>query len=174
MAVQQPKHHIMTPEEIRQKWEFERAGRPWPPVQEHKELLNEVAKLREDNKELKHTRKHTPTELKKTLDLLFESYGIDPAKELVELAISTDGNGNFLCTIDQRIKIWAELLSYRAPKLKAIEMSGHVDHEMTVVVQKFEMGKDGKTMAISAQTPVVNKLKAPIEAEIVQQTFDNQ
>jgi hypothetical protein len=87
-----------------------------------------------------------PTQLRIELDNILKKNGINAAFEpLVELALErypkdfsvANLAGQLVCSVDQRIKIWTELLSYQLPKLKAIEVAGQVDHSLTVVIRRF-------------------------------------
>lgn len=84
-----------------------------------------------------------PSQLRIALDTILRKNGINAAFEpLVELALErySPGHpmaGQLVCSVDQRIKIWTELLSYQLPKLKAMEIAGQVDHSLTVVIRRF-------------------------------------
>lgn len=77
--------------------------------------------------------------LRDTLARMLKKYGVEPAEELVKMAVARDASGEFVLTTDQRIRVWEGLMAYQMPKLKAIEMSGTIDHELTVVVRRFDV-----------------------------------
>lgn len=157
---------VLTPEQIKQKWEFERAGKAWPPMVDTKTLLHQQLKIsatEDQNLALRQAVLESPiatnANLRTLLDQLFKRHGVEPAEELLKMAMKRDAIGNFELTTDQRIKVWAELLAYRMPKLKAQEVSGQIDHSLTVIVRKFG---DGDTLIERS----AKKIEVPIEVEI--------
>lgn len=162
---------VYTPEQIAQKWEFEKAGKPWPPPP----MKAAPVQTQEDaNLALRAAVMGAPIDgvnrnLKTLLDELFKRHGVEPAEELVRMATERDALGNFILTIDQRIKIWSDLLSYRMPRLKAMEVSGQLDHSLTVIVRKFGEGD----MLIERARPIEivelgsgKSQKDPVQVEI--------
>lgn len=97
-------------------------------------------------------KKASPVEMRRQLGEILEKYGIEPAEELIKLATEVDGNGKLVATRSERTKIWTEILQYRMPKLKSVEMSGTVDNTITVVVRKF----GGDTIVERDAHPVVD------------------
>jgi hypothetical protein len=84
------------------------------------------------------SRKITPKQLKRTLDDVLDKYGVEPAEELVKLAVERiSATGAFILDVDQRIQIWRDLLQYRMPKLRAVETHGTLDHTITVEIKRF-------------------------------------
>jgi hypothetical protein len=142
---------VLTVEEIRQREECLAAGRPWPPAQEHIAALGTVDRLEKENQELRdqvereqRSRKLTPADRHRTLDEICRKYGIEPAEELIKATLEMNSDGTPKLSNDQRIKIWTELLQYRMPKLKSIEVQGTVDHTLTVYVKKFGDIQEGQ------------------------------
>ena len=149
------KLHIITAAEINAQKEAAKNNQPLPQAAELGLLRNEKVDLTKQNealttkvKMLEATRDaNSPSRLRQMLDGILTKNGINAAFEpLVELALERwpDDHptfaGQLVCSVDQRIKIWTELLSYQLPKLKAIEMAGQVDHSLTVVIRRFGEG----------------------------------
>lgn len=80
---------------------------------------------------LKAGRKMTPSQIREGLDLLFQKYDFSPVEELVIMAMGTD---------DDRFKahICEFLIEFTIPKLKSIEVSGHVEHSHKVFIRRFD------------------------------------
>ncbi len=79
--------------------------------------------------------KGTPN--KATLDVVekLAKLGCDPLAGMAKLALDESN------TPELRGKMMAELAQYVAPKRKAIEHSGDVDHSLTIEVVKFAKDK---------------------------------
>lgn len=97
---------------------------------------------------------------------LFETFNFDPARELIMLAKRGE------LTNDQQIKVLTTLLEFTTPRLKAVEVSGTVDHQMTVIIERY--GDDGKVIREKLPMPknsvVSGTTQAPvaiIDAEVV-------
>lgn len=129
----------------------------------HKQRLASANKTKEIEKLKADAAKEqaiSPQELRKRLDDTLQEHGVSPEGELVRMALERypadfivpELAGQFTLTADQRIKIWCELLSYRMPKLKAMEVSGQVDASLTVIVRKF--GDDAMVERKIAAVPV--------------------
>lgn len=101
------------------------------------------AKTEKVVEELKKT--YSPVQAQEALATCLGKYGVDPADELVRMALEQDDTGKFILTADQRIGIWKELLSYRLPKLKSAQMAGQIDQSLTVIVKRF--GENGQLVA---------------------------
>jgi hypothetical protein len=130
---------IYSTEELIARREALAAGRPWPPIAaEHLETRAVVAEL---EAKLDHhanlRRKLNPAELRKSLEAILEAHGVEPAEELIKMATERNEQGQLILPPGERLRIWSELLQYRMPKLKSTEMSGQIDHTITVVVRKF-------------------------------------
>lgn len=98
--------------------------------------------------------------VKKTLASLLEKYAVEPAEELIKLAMGRDENGEYTCSIQQQIDIWEGLMSYQMPKLKAVEHSGQVDHSIQVTIKQF----GGPAMKITqVEKPVMDAVEIPGE-----------
>jgi hypothetical protein len=170
-----PRKKTLSAEEIQQKWRVEELGHPWPlpegyrydPVTDR--VLEEgrsvgraaggrsptvMSTRRED--------KHSPTprqDLSKKLDDLFARHGVEPAEELIMMAMERGEDGQHRLSDEQRIRVWSELLGYRMPKLRSMEVRGEVDHSLTVIVRKF--GED-----VIIERDASKSLGAPIDVEI--------
>jgi hypothetical protein len=72
--------------------------------------------------------------------------------------------GQLVCTTDQRIKIWTEILQYQMPKLKAVEVSGQVDNTITVIVRRF-----GEDSVIERKIPVTDIVASTTPVEVKQE-----
>lgn len=148
MAKKKEAKPVITADEIKKHWEAEKAGIPNVHMKQLLEARTAEFALIKEKRDLEDkVRKleaHTPTALRQELDRILKTHGINAAFEpLVALAMERHPlehptmAGQFVCSVDQRIKIWTELLSYQLPKLKAIEMAGQVDHSLTVVIRRF-------------------------------------
>jgi len=141
---------VPTPEEFRKLLSKRRAG-VLPHQQEYRNLRvanvalsdqvkkqeEEIARLSKRNK----LQALSPVELRAKLDQLFEKYGVEPAEELIQLATMRDESGRLVLAVQDRIKIWSELLQYRMAKLKSMDVSGQVDLSLTIEVVKFGTGE---------------------------------
>lgn len=158
-------------EELQEKWRCEQAGLPWPPVERAVEALDNMAKKDEEilklRTEIDRVRKQKGA-IRLALAEMFERYGIDPAEELIKIATETvNGPGGtpvLVCDKQERISIWRDLLQYRYPKLKAMEVAGKVDHNLNVTILRFSGEGGGEPVAIN-RTPTVD-VDAEISREI--------
>lgn len=141
MARKRP--HILSADELAAIRERKAAGQaPVSPIQEV-QLRNRIedleVALEEANAKLQN-RATLPAELRKSLDALLEAYDVEPAEELIKLAlkrkpgIEPGTEGEFVLSNTERKFIWETLLQYRMPKLKSVENSGTVKHEHTIKV----------------------------------------
>lgn len=150
MARPHSKATVITAEQIKESWDAQRQGKKPTNLDELLAAKRSEEKLKKEKAELKlavaKLESVGPTALRAKLDDILKGYGITAAFEpLVELAMERypadypvlTMAGQLVCSVDQRIKIWTELLSYQLPKLKAIEVAGQVDHSLTVVIRRF-------------------------------------
>lgn len=109
-----------------------------------RELENKVNELKNKVSDLKSK----PTALRRGLDEIFQEYGVEPAEELVRLAVEKMESGIHVLDTDQRIQIWRDLLQYRMPKLRAVETKGTVDHKISITIKRFgdKARDDGKVI----------------------------
>lgn len=169
---------ILSADEIKAGWDAEKVGAPPPAaaalVEERKKneaLEKENAQLEGKAKKYDKTRNHTG-EVRDALEALLRQHGISPATELVELALERYPEdfvdktlaGRLLCTVDQRIKIWQDLLGYQLPKLRSVEMAGQIDAGLTVIIKKF--GEE--------TTLIERKLNGPIDVPAIVNTPPGQ
>ena len=110
-------------------------------IDKQEELIARNKDLEAHNKNLLSIQSNrgrlSPAESRFTLEELCRKHGVQPAEELIKMALENGLDGKPMLTSDQRIKIWAELLSYQMPKLKAVENHSQVDASLTVVVRRF-------------------------------------
>lgn len=84
------------------------------------------------------------------IERLLEKYDLHPIEEMIKML--KYGHAGIDLTADQRLKALDMLAGYTVPKVKSIEVSGQVDHSITVKIVRFE--------DIKKQAPI------PIEAEV--------
>lgn len=101
-------------------------------------------------------KKLTPQEMREGLDEIFRRYGVEPAEEVIRLLTSVDAEGRHMLQAHERAKIWLELLQYRMPKLRAIEHSGRVDSNMTLVIMKYSTNEviESRPLTLADQEPI--------------------
>jgi hypothetical protein len=110
-------------------------------------------------------RARSAKELREALDVLFEKYDFNPARELIEIVAGLrdaeltcrDQQGNLLVTraTELRVRILQDLLGYATPKLKSVEVTGAIEHNHNISVVRY--GEDGsvrkeRTRAIPVQS----------------------
>ena len=161
-----PKKIILTAAEILAAEKAKEAGMEVTDPGVVNSLINEKAslehslKVAEEEKLLLSAKlkSQTPQGLRLRLEECLKQFGITAAFEpLIELATERypmdhpveAARGQLVCTTDQRIKIWTEILQYQMPKLKAVEVSGQVDNSITVIVRRF-----GDDSVIERKIPV--------------------
>lgn len=144
---------VLSPEELIAIRERKAAGQaPVSPVQVLA-LTNQVARLEADlqaaNLKLE-TRNSLPAEIRKSLDRLLETYDVEPAEELIRLAVERKPGtepgtvGDFVLDRMSRERIWTTLLQYRMPKLKSVENTGTVKHELNIKVVMLDEREEEK------------------------------
>lgn len=79
----------------------------------------------------------SPLRMRAIIDDLCTKHGVEPAEELMKLALQKNAEGQFLLGPSDRIRIWSELIQYRMPKMKSLEVSGQVQTDVTVRVVSF-------------------------------------
>lgn len=138
---------VLNADSIKAMWDAEKEGKPITvpaaivaQAQETVSLRQQVADLRESAEKPKAI----TGQLRAALSDILAKHKIKAAFEpLVELALEKhppghEYAGSFVCDVDQRIRIWVELLQYQMPKLRAIEVAGEIDNTLTVVIRKFD------------------------------------
>jgi len=108
-------------------------------------------------------RRRTPQELRDSLLALFERDDFSPAEEMYAMYRETDGAGHHVCTPDQRIKLLQELTSLVMPKLKTVEVRGHIDHQHRVIIKRY--GEDGKVMIEAPKVAEPRQFDLPLPRE---------
>jgi len=130
------------------------------PERRVQELQDEVNRLR-----LAAQKMPTKAQLASELMDIFAKYKVEPIEELIKLGMSGD------LTPDQSIKVWTELAAYRHPKRKAVEMTGSVDMNFTVVVRKFgesiNVDTDGKLLDVPSGGESTSRA-IPIDVDVVE------
>lgn len=136
---------------------------------ENARMVKEVEKL---NQRLEKQQSSTAS-IRAHLDAMLAKHNIRAAFEpLIEMATERYPDdfkvevlrGEFKCDVDQRIKIWTEVLSYQLPKLKAMEVSGQIDNQLTVIVKRFGQGAN-TSVDESAAMKNVTDVPATVETE---------
>jgi hypothetical protein len=104
-------------------------------------------------KELAAPTKVSSAKKKWEIERLLEKYDLHPIEELIKMI--KYGHGGEQLTADQRIKTLDMLAGYTVPKVKSIEVSGQVDHSITVKIVRFadvqKQVEDAKAIAIDAE-----------------------
>lgn len=141
-----PRQHIPSVEEIRARMNLQDAGVDVGGITAatHGAVVNERDTLRSRVAELQgqlDRARVSPTAMKLTFDAICERHGVEPADELIRIATARDEEGRHILPAKERASIWADLLQYRMPKLRATEVSGKIDHSLTIVVQRFGSGE---------------------------------
>lgn len=95
----------------------------------------------------------TPAEIRSRIINMMAARNYDPVKELIDMALSKDAEGNYIYDAEFRKNIHTELIPYVAPKLKATEITGSVDMSIKISVVKFN-GNEPKT--VSADGPPID------------------
>lgn len=140
MAGSGQKTIVMSVEELKARSAIKAAGGNPDNAVETIRLRARVAELEAEAAQFKNIRAArglTNMEVRRSLDLLLQHYDVEPAEEIIKLAIEKDEAGNFITSRDKRIEIWEGLMQYRNQKLKATEHSGHVDQNINVTVLDF-------------------------------------
>jgi hypothetical protein len=83
-------------------------------------------------------RKLTAQEMRGRLDILLAKHDFNPMEELILTAKDPD------TLPSEKIKICLNLVEYMLPKLKSVEVKGEVDHQHTIVIERY--GEDGKAI----------------------------
>lgn len=107
----------------------------------------------------------TVQERRQKLDDLLAKHGVEPAEELLKMAMQTrrDANGNEIPVLSARERkdIWTELMSYRMPKLKSVQLEGKLDTNINITIIRY--GEDGKVQA-ETKAPVAIDVPAEVVA----------
>jgi hypothetical protein len=127
-------------EDIRARMQAQAAGQV-PDSIEVIALKKQVELLQGQVAVMSDAKKLNPAELRLGLDNILKKYGVEPAEEVVKLLMPNE-NGEYQLTPKERTAYWLELMQYRMPKLRAMEHSGKVDQELTLVVMKFSTGEE--------------------------------
>jgi hypothetical protein len=104
-----------------------------------------VDRLEALEKKVAQRGRKSPAELRDALELLMQKFDMQPAEELVKMAMETreleDGSKVWALAPELRARILSDLMQYQMPKLKAVEVSGTVDHNHTIMIVRY--GEDG-------------------------------
>lgn len=179
MARPSSKTPVISAEGIKEIWEAEKKGKTPPALLQLMESQRSEQTLQQEKEKLedkvRRLEAYSPTALRMQLDAILKKYGITAAFEpLIEIAMERYPDthslmgGQLVCSIDQRIKIWTELLGYQLPKLKAIEMAGQVDHSLTVIIKRFgdDNGNGRNIEKIVSDTPVTVDVPSKVEHDL--------
>lgn len=109
------------------------------------------------------------SDLRAKLDGLIARYGMEPAEELIRMCAERLANGQYALTPQMRSKILMCLQEYRMPKLKAVEVSGAVEHQHNIVIVRY--GEDGQVRREQkvAKVSAVKTLDQHVDVEVVEQ-----
>lgn len=77
--------------------------------------------------------KLTVADMRQGLDAILKRHGVEPADEAIKILLDPESR----LSPKERAHMWLELMQYRMPKLKAIDHTGRVDGNLTLVVMKF-------------------------------------
>jgi len=133
-----------------------------------------ISKLEQDVRSLvtKGPRR-TTAEIQEGLDLIMQKYGMEPAEELVKMVMEKDSVGAWVLTNDQRIKILSDLVQYRMPKLKSVEVAGNVNHKHEIIIVRY--GEDGvvrrESRGLAPNHPVAKEQPIP-DAVVVDEVVE--
>lgn len=108
----------------------------------------------------------TPAEMSERIRTLCNDNGYDPVFELIELirkgekVTTKDSKGNELTeyvplSAKDQIALHKEMLKYIYPQLKAVDIQGHIDATVNVVVKQYSTPFDGKSTAVDADFSVI-------------------
>jgi hypothetical protein len=100
------------------------------------ELESEVRSLVRQLDELKGRGKITPQEIRANLGNIIEKFGCEPIEEVLRMCYEKDAQDRYILSPDQRIRVLLEVNQYRMPKLKSVEHSGEVKHNIQVVLKR--------------------------------------
>lgn len=131
-----------------------------PPADMHVGVLLDRAKSAEETvEELQRkldrpSKKLTALGLKEKADAILARYEVEPMEELIKIATGHHGE----ISIELQTKIWSDLLQYRMPKLKAVEMSGQVDTTLNVSIVQFDEHGNRRSSKIKPNTIDVEPL----------------
>lgn len=108
----------------------------------------------------------TVQDRRQILDEILQKYGAEPAEELLKMAMATRTNQHGeevpMLSTKERVDIWKELLSYRMPKLKAVQLEGKIDTNINITIVRY--GEDGK---VQSEPGVVPKPIVDVPAEVI-------
>ncbi len=159
-----PKANVPSVDEIMAKMRRESNQRNVAPIEQRqareKSLESRVEALTEEVRRMPRPGKMTAAELREAMEVVFQKYDMDPMDELVRIVMERNPDGAFILDADQRIRVLGELLSYRMPKLKAMEVGGAVAVQHTINIVRY--GEDGKRVIESkvAAAPGIIDVKA--------------
>lgn len=94
----------------------------------------------------------TAAEIRKTLDSLLEYYQVEPAEELLKIVMEKRDDGRFVMSTAERVEIWQGFMRYRNPQLKAVEMTGKVDHVLNITVMDYST-----KVVVDQRTQIINR-----------------
>lgn len=153
----------MNAEAIKAMWEAKESGSEVPPAAlvEAANKAFELEKQVDDLKAAAEKPKSITGALRVALADILQKHKIKAAFEpLIDLALEKypPGHqlaGQFVCDVDQRIRIWIELLQYQMPKLRAIEVAGEIDNHLTITIKKFGAGDEvARPLAQATGVPI--------------------
>jgi len=150
--------YIPTPEEIASLVKAREAGASVKTIREAMELKNTNASLIEANQELARMAASRGTmgtqERRNIFDALLRKHGLEPAEELI-LMLKDESHPFYIKDTGMRVQMLEELMQYRMPKLRSVEVTEK--HEMEINVTILRIGEDG-----SLRQEPVSRAPAPV------------
>lgn len=132
------KRHIPSADEIREMVRVKDNCPPGSSVVPHQQLERIEKSLKELTKPPKV---RSPQEMREGLQIIMDNYGMSPEEELVRMVMQKTCDDQFVLAPELRTRILEGLMQYRMPKLRAMEITGTVDHSHTITIVRY--GDDG-------------------------------
>ena len=161
-----------SPEQIRQVMQARAQGLPVANLAEAMVMREKVDGLEKRNAELAglvHNRgAMTNSDRRNILDAVLKKYEMEPAEELVKM-LKDPADPHFITDTDTRVRVLQDLMQYRMPRLKAVEVTEK--HEMELNITILRIGEDGSTKneplpkRLSRETGHLASLEIPIEVK---------
>ena len=124
-------------------------------LQQNARLAAQNERLAAQNRAIAQRGVITAADRRQIFDNLLEKYGVEPAEELLKM-LADPADPHYVNDIEMRAKLWQDLMQYRMPKLKSIEVSGQVEHKVNVVIVRY--GEDGSVR----QEKLTEARRAPV------------
>lgn len=123
----------------------------------------------------------TPSEMSERMRDMCNINGYDPVFEIMELIRNgarvavKDADGNEYIEYvpldaKEQFAIHKEMMKYIYPQLKAVDIQGHIDANVTVTVKQYSTPFDGKSTAIDASFLMVQEKIEENVAKVLQKS----